>query len=85
MKGRMEIYYNEEMDYLEIMIQNPPANYGVDVTQDITIFKDEYTDEVVGFGIQEFKENAKHFKDLKIDLPIEINFSLLHSQLKKIQ
>ena len=70
----MEIYYDEELDYLEIFIQNPPQNYGEDIIDDITLFKDENTDEVVGIGIQEFKEKTKNLKDIKLQLPFEINF-----------
>ncbi len=83
MKGKMEIYYDEELDYLEVLIQNPPPNYGEDIAEDITLFKDEKTDEIVGIGIQEFKEKAKNPQDIKIDIPIEINFSLLKSQIQK--
>lgn len=83
MKGKMEIYYDEELDYLEVLIQNPPPNYGEDIAEDITLFKDEKTDEIVGIGIQEFKEKAKNLQDIKIDIPIEINFSLLKSQIQK--
>ncbi len=81
----MEIYYDEEADYLEVFIQNPPPNYGEDVSQDITIFKDEKTEEVVGLGIQEFKEKTKNLQEIKIDLPIEINFSALSSKITKSQ
>ena len=70
----MEIYYDEELDYLEIFIQNPPPNYGDDISEDITLFKDENTDEAVGIGIQEFKEKTKNLKDIKLQLPFEINF-----------
>ncbi len=70
----MEIYYDEELDYLEIFVQNPPPNYGEDIEEDITLFRDENTDEVVGIGIQEFKEKTKNLKDIKLQLPFEINF-----------
>jgi len=70
----MEIYYDEEGDYLEILIQNPPPNYGEDIAEDITLFRDENTDEVVGIGIQEFKVKTKNLKDIKLQLPFEINF-----------
>lgn len=75
----MEIYYDEEGDYLEIFIQNPPPNYGEDITNDITLFKDEKTDEVVGVGIQEFKEKTKNLQDIKLQLPFEISFSGINS------
>ena len=65
MKGQMEIYYDEEGDYLEIFIKDPSPNYGEDITDDITIFKDEKTDDVVGIAIQDFKKRTKNLKDVK--------------------
>ena len=75
----MEIYYDEELDYLEIFIQNPPPNYGEDIAEDITLFKDEETDEVVGIGIQEFKEKTKSLKEIKLNLPLEVDFSTIQT------
>lgn len=37
----MRVYYVEEGDYLEIRIGDPAENYGEDINNDITIFKDE--------------------------------------------
>jgi len=73
MKGKMRVYYDEEGDYLEIRIGESTENYGEDVNNDITIFKDERTDEVVGIGILNFKEKA-NLNNLEVDLPIDISF-----------
>ncbi|HLC32115.1 MAG TPA: DUF2283 domain-containing protein [Candidatus Nanoarchaeia archaeon] len=77
MKGKMNIYYDDEGDYLEIFIDNSSPTYGEDVGDDITLFKKESNDEVVGVGILNFKKRTKSLQDLKINLPFEINFSAL--------
>jgi len=71
MKGKMRVYYDEEADYLEIRIGEPMENYGEELSKDVTIFKDEKTDEVVGIGILNFKDKA-NLNNLEIDLPIDI-------------
>jgi len=73
MKGKMRVYYDDEGDYLEIRIGEPTENYGEDMNDDITIFKDEKTDEVVGVGILNFKKRA-NLNNLEVDLPIDISF-----------
>ena len=75
MKGKLSIYYDDEGDYLEIFIEGNSRTYGEDVGKDITLFKSEETDEVIGIGILNFKDRAKALQDIKIDLPFEINFS----------
>ena len=55
----MKIYYNEESDFLEIMIGDSRPNYGEDITDDIVIFKDEITDESIGIGIFDIKKKEK--------------------------
>ena len=77
MKGQMSIYYDEEADYLEIFIAGASPTYGEEIGEDITLFKKEKTDEVVGVGILNFKNRTKSLGDLKLNLPFEVNFSSL--------
>ena len=73
MKGNMRVYYDEEGDYLEIRVGNPRPNYGEDIDNNITIFKDEETDEVVGIGIYNFKKRTKsNLHNIELNLPIDI-------------
>ena len=74
MKGKLNIYYDEEGDYLEIFIKKGTLNYGEDVSPGITIFRDEETDEVIGIGVLNFRKKARNLKDLELNLPFEINF-----------
>lgn len=77
MKGSIDIYYDEEGDFLEITIANPPQeSYCEDINEDVFIRKDEETGEVVGIGILNFKEHAKDLKDIFVNAPVKINFEL---------
>lgn len=77
MEGKMSIYYDEEGDYLEIFIEGQSPTYGENLGEDITLFKKERSDEVVGIGILNFRERAKSLNDIKLNLPFKVNFSAL--------
>lgn len=72
----MNIYYDEEADYLEIFIGESKPNYGEEVSNNITIFRDEKTNEVIGLGILNFKKRAKNLQEIKLDLPVDIGIFL---------
>ena len=74
----MSIYYDEEGDYLEIFIEGSSPTYGEEIDDDITLFKKEGTDEVVGVGILNFKERTRNLSEIKLNLPFEVNFSALN-------
>mgnify|MGYP001569453324 CR=1 FL=1 len=65
------MYYDEEGDYLEIRIGEPRSNYGEEIDDNITIFKDTETDEIVGIGILNFKKRA-NLHNLEVNLPVDI-------------
>lgn len=71
MKGKMRVYYDDEADYLEIRIGDPTPNYGEELSDDITLFKDEKTEEIVGIGIINFKSKT-NLNNLEINLPLDI-------------
>ena len=73
----MRLYYDEEGDYLTIFIGDSKPNYGEDVDDDITLFKDERTNEVIGVGILNFKERAKSLNSIELNLPFKVNFSAI--------
>ncbi|MBI3623423.1 DUF2283 domain-containing protein [Candidatus Pacearchaeota archaeon] len=77
MKGQMNIYYDQEGDYLTIFIGDSKPNYGEDIDDDITIFKDNNTNEIVGIGILNFKERTKSLESIELKLPFSVNFSSL--------
>lgn len=77
MKGKMNLYYDDEGDYLEIFIAGHSPSYGEEIGDDITLIKSEKNGEVVGIGILNFKRRAKTLSDIQLNLPFEINFSAL--------
>ncbi len=73
----MRIYYDEEGDYLTIFIGDSKPNYGEDIEEDVTLFKNQETNEIIGLGILNFREKAKSLKDIELKLPFKVNFSAL--------
>jgi len=77
MNEGMRIYYDEELDYLTIFVGDSKPNYGEDIAPGVTIFKDQHTEEIMGIGVQEFKEKTKSLQDSELKLPFKINFTAL--------
>ena len=77
MKGQMVLNYDEESDYLEIFISGKSPTYAEEIGDDITLFKSEATNEIIGIGILNFKTRTKSLQEIKLNLPFEINFSSL--------
>jgi len=82
MNGQLSVYYDEEGDFLEIMFGNPRSDYGDHFTEDIVLFKDQETDEIIGIGIFNFKQHTKELEDLKLKLPVNINLSFISKGIK---
>tara|TARA_Y100000310_G_C20380181_1_gene667718 strand:- start:215 stop:457 length:243 start_codon:yes stop_codon:yes gene_type:complete len=77
MKGKLSIYYDEEGDFLEIMMGEPKRDYGEHISEDVVLFKDEETDEVIGIGIFNFKSRTKNLDEINLNLPINISLESL--------
>ena len=77
MKGKMTLHYDQESDYLEIFIEDSSPTYGQEVGEDITVFRNKDTEEVVGIGILNFKKRTKSLASIQLNLPFNINFSYL--------
>ena len=71
MTGKMEMYYDEEADFLEIFIGEPRPDYGDHITEDIVIYRYEDNDEVYGIGIFNFKKRARSLSDVLSKIPIQ--------------
>jgi len=85
MKGPMNVYYDEKGDFLEISIKKPTKCYAEEVEPGIFLRIDEKTEEVRSVGILSFKKRAKHLKDIKLNLPIDVNFSTFNSTNKALE
>lgn len=79
MKGPMRVYYDEEGDFLEISVGQPSKCIATELGQGVFIRKDEKSDEVKSIGILGFKKRSKGLKDIKLDIPVEVNFSAISS------
>jgi len=79
MKGPMRVYYDEEGDFLEISIGKPSKCIASELGNGVFIRKDEKSEEVKSIGILGFKKRAKDLKDIKLDVPVEVNFSAISS------
>jgi len=77
MKGQMQLYYDEEGDFLEINIGEYTAGYFRDVGEGIAERIDEKTGKVTGISILSFRKRSK---DMKIDLPVSIEISNLRKK-----
>ena len=75
MKGPLDIYYDEEADFLEITLANPPAeSYCEDIDEDVYLRKNEVTGEVIGIGILNFKNHISDLKNIFMKASIKISF-----------
>lgn len=71
MKGQMQIYYDEEGDFLEINIGKYTKGYFKDVGNGIAERIDEKTGKVTGIAILSFRKRSR-LKGMKIKLPVKI-------------
>ena len=79
MKGPMKVYYDEEGDFLEISVGKPSKCYASELGHGVFLRIDEKSEEVRSIGILGFKKRAKDLKDIKLDIPVEVNFSAISS------
>ncbi|MBI4439914.1 DUF2283 domain-containing protein [Candidatus Woesearchaeota archaeon] len=76
MKGPMRLHYDEEGDFLEISIGKPTKCYASEIEPGVFLRIDEKTNEVRSVGVIGFKKRSRKIEDIKLDLPIDINFSV---------
>ena len=78
MKGPIDIFYDEEGDFLEITIANPPSeSYCEDISENVFVRKDEKTGDVIGIGILNFKEHPVDLKNILVNMPVKISFETI--------
>lgn len=76
MKDPLRIHYDEKGDFLEIAAGKPSECYAEEVKPGVFVRIDEKTKEVKSIGILSFKKRANGINDIKLDLPLEVNFSM---------
>ena len=75
MEDKMNIYYDEEGDFLEITTGNIDNCYFDNFGNGIFKIVDKSTKEVKGFAIFSFKKRTKNLEDLKISLPFKLEIA----------
>ena len=75
MSNELNLYYDEEGDFLEISVGKPTKCYASEVKPGVFLRIDEKSEEVKSIGILGFKKRTKNLKDIKLDIPVEVNFS----------
>lgn len=74
MEGQINIYYDEEGDFLEISAGEPSKCYAEEVEPGVFIRFDKKTDEAKNIGILNFKKRAKNIVEIIPNLPLRVNF-----------
>lgn len=75
MKSNMNIYYDEEADFLEIGIDSSGEGYFKDVGEEVSERIDRKTGKVVGIAIMSFKKRTENMETLEIPLPVKLEIS----------
>lgn len=70
-KDKLNIYYDEEGDFLEITI-DPKKGYMKNIGKGIFHRVDKKTGKVLGIAIFSFRKRTEKEKEIKIPLPISI-------------
>ncbi len=78
MKEAIDIYYDEEGDYLEVSFGAPPEKeYTEQLDSEVLITRDENTNEVKSIGIIAFKKRVNILKEvlkkLNLSIPLEVS------------
>ena len=73
----MRIHYDEEGDFLEIGVGKPSGCYAEEVKPGVFVRIDEKTNEIKSIGILSFKKRTNGIKDIELNIPLQIDFSML--------
>jgi len=74
MSGKtIDIYYDKEVDILEITIGDPSASYFDEISDDLFEAHDKETNELKGYKIFNFLKRGG-MKNIKIPLPAKVDF-----------
>ncbi len=77
MKGDLNIYYDDEGDYLELQIGSPRQGYFEELQNGVFERKDMKTNEVIGIAVFNFKKRTEKLQDVALHLPFKVE---LHAQ-----
>ena len=72
MSNELNLYYDEEGDFLELNIGDYTEGYFKDLGDGIFKRIDKKTNKVTGIAIHGFKKRTEGLKDVKVSLPVKI-------------
>ena len=75
MNNKLNIYYDEEGDYLELHIGKYKEGYFKNLGDGIFERVDKRTKKVTGIAIHGFRKRTKGSKNVKVTLPFNIQLS----------
>ncbi len=73
MKDKMNIYYDDEGDLLEIQIGEPTPSYYEEISDGVFERIDEKTNKVKGFAVFSFRKRITEKKDINVPLPVRVH------------
>lgn len=76
MKGKLNVYYDAEGDFLEISIGKPTKCIAEEVEPGVFIRYDIDTGEARSVGILNFKERGKNIAEIMSRIPIKASFEV---------
>ena len=75
MKDEMNLYYDEEGDFLEITMGDTSNCYFDNLGNGIFKITDKKSEEVRGIAVFNFKKRTKDLEELRISLPFKFNIT----------
>lgn len=72
MSNELNLYYDEEGDFLELNIGDYTEGYFKNLGDGIFERMDKKTNKVTGIAIHGFRKRTQGLKDVKLSLPIKI-------------
>ncbi len=75
MKGELNLYYDEEGDFLEFNIAKYTEGYFKNLGKGIFERRDGKTDRVTGVAIMGFKKRTRGLRDVKVSLPLNMQLT----------
>ena len=75
MKGKLNLYYDEEGDFLEIQMGDFKDGSFNNLGEGIFERVDKKTNEITGIAIQSFRKRTQGLKGINISLPMDITLT----------
>lgn len=75
MTGKLNLYYDEEGDFLELNMGDHSEGYYKNSGDGVFERIDKKTKKITGIAIMGFRKRMQTQKDIKISLPVEIQLS----------